>query len=156
MGKNHSVLQGPKGGPFEHTKTLFSAKLIFLFIFFLNNHKKCILYQFKTFFTKICKLTKKNYWPQGLKIIAFQQSFSQCWWKRPILEGSFIKKIYLNHELGSTCFFLSCFAYILVKLLVFWGKLCKMSKKWFFIFQLLVCDSTLPMNLKSVLVYIVQ
>ena len=34
---------------------------------------------------------KKNS-PQGLQIAAFQQSFSQCWWKRIILEGSLIQK----------------------------------------------------------------
>ena len=29
---------------------------------------------------------------QGLQIAAFQQSFSQCWWKCPIFEGSLIQK----------------------------------------------------------------
>ena len=50
---------------------------------------------------------ERFFWPQGLQIAAFQQSFSQCWWIRPILEGSLIQKTYLNHELGSKFFFLS-------------------------------------------------
>ena len=36
---------------------------------------------------------KTNYWPQGLQIIAFQQSFSKCWWKRPILRGHSSKNL---------------------------------------------------------------
>ena len=32
----------------------------------------------------------RNFLPQGLQIAALLQSFSQCWWKRPILEGSLI------------------------------------------------------------------
>ena len=35
---------------------------------------------------------ERNFLPQGLQIAAFQQSFSQCWWKRPILEVSLIQK----------------------------------------------------------------
>ena len=49
--KSHCVFKGRKGGPFESTKTFFSAKCFFSF----NIHKKCISYQFKTFFTKICR-----------------------------------------------------------------------------------------------------
>ena len=75
---------------------------------------------------------KKEIWPQGLQIAAFQQSFSQCWWKNPILERSLIQKTYLNHELGSKFFFLSDLAYKLVNLLVFEKISCKMSKNWNF------------------------
>ena len=41
-----------------------------------------------------CARNKKerNFGPQGLQIAAFQQSFSQCWGKCSILEGSLIKK----------------------------------------------------------------
>ena len=35
---------------------------------------------------------ERNFWPQGLQMAAFQQSFSQRWWKCSILEGSLIKK----------------------------------------------------------------
>ena len=53
-------------------------------------------------------------------------------------------------------FWLSSLAYKLVNLFVFEKTSCKMSKNWIFFLQLLVWDSTLSMNLKSVLVYIVQ
>ena len=39
-----------------------------------------------------CNKKDRNVWPQGFQIAAVQQSFSQCWWKRPILEGSLIQK----------------------------------------------------------------
>ena len=51
----------------------------------------------------------------------FQQSFSQCWWKSLILEGSFIQKTDLNHELGSNFLFLSDLAYK--------SKVCKHPKR---------------------------
>ena len=35
---------------------------------------------------------KRNVGSQGFQIEAFQQSFAQCPWKRPILEGSLINK----------------------------------------------------------------
>ena len=35
---------------------------------------------------------EKEIWPQGLQTAAFQQSFSQCSWENPILEGSLIQK----------------------------------------------------------------
>ena len=34
----------------------------------------------------------KKIWLQDLQFAAFQQSFAQCWWKCPILEGSLIQK----------------------------------------------------------------
>ena len=54
--KNHGVFEGLKGGPFEHTKTFFSAKC---FKFFFNIHKKCNLYQFKLFW-QTCAGNKKE------------------------------------------------------------------------------------------------
>ena len=57
---------------------------------------------------------KRNVGPQGFQIAAFQQSFAQCPWKRPILEGSLIK-----HELGPRFVCLSSLAYKLVNILVF-------------------------------------
>ena len=63
------------------------------FFFFFNIHKKCIWYQFKIFSQKYAHNKKeRNFWPQGIQIAAFQQSFSQCWWNCSILEISFIKK----------------------------------------------------------------
>ena len=35
---------------------------------------------------------ERNFLPQGLQIAAFQQSFSECWRKHPILKGLLIKK----------------------------------------------------------------
>ena len=63
-----SVFKGAPFRPFEHTVTFF-RKMILIF------NKKV-----------------RNFWPQGLEIAGFQQSFLQCWWKRPILEGSLIQK----------------------------------------------------------------
>ena len=72
---------------------------------------------------------ERNFLRQVLQIAAFQQSFSQCWWKRPILKGSLIQKTYLNHELGSNFFFfLSDLAYKFVNLMVFEKNSSKMSK----------------------------
>ena len=48
---------------------------------------------------------KSNFRPQGLQIAAFQQSFSQCWWKRPIFEGSLIKKPTLTMIYAQRFFF---------------------------------------------------
>ena len=62
---------------------------------------------------------KRNFGPQGFQIEAFQQSFAQCLWKRPILEGSLIKKRYLNHELGPRFVCLSSLAYKLMNILIF-------------------------------------
>ena len=40
------------------------------------------------FSQKYTRNNKENkFRPQDLQIAAFQQSFSQCWWKRPILGG---------------------------------------------------------------------
>ena len=39
-----------------------------------------------------CNEKERIFLPQGLQIAAFQQSFSQCWWKRPIFKGSLIQK----------------------------------------------------------------
>ena len=39
-----------------------------------------------------CKKRERNFRPQGLQIATLQQSFCQCWWKRPVLEGSLIQK----------------------------------------------------------------
>ena len=49
--KSLSVLEGFKGGSFEHTKTFFPQ---YVFNSFPNIHEKWILYQFKNFFAKIC------------------------------------------------------------------------------------------------------
>ena len=67
-------------------------------------------------------------------------------------EGVINQNTYLNHELGSKFFFLSSFAY---KFIGFLKKIIKNEQELNF-FQLFVWNSTLPMNLKSVLVYIVQ
>ena len=56
------------------------------------------------------------------KLQRFSKSFAQCWWKRPILEGSLNQKTYLNHELCSKLYFLSSLAYKLVNLLIFEEK----------------------------------
>ena len=53
--KSHSVLEGLKGGPLKHTKTFFLP-----FFFVVNIHKKCILYQFKTFSQKYAGNKKKK------------------------------------------------------------------------------------------------
>ena len=47
------------------------------------------------FFSPKNALDKKerNFQLQGFQIAAFQPSFSQCWWKWPILEGSLIQKL---------------------------------------------------------------
>ena len=77
-----------KGGPFEHTKTCFRN-----YIFFFNI-KKIALDTNSRFSSEKYAHNKKerNFSPEGIQIVAFQQSFSQCWWKRPILEGSLIQK----------------------------------------------------------------
>ena len=64
----------------------------------------------------------------NLQSAALQQSFAQCWWIRPFLEGSIFQKTYLNHELGSKLFFLGSLVYKLVNLFVFGKIICKMSK----------------------------
>ena len=48
----------------------------------------------KDFFHKNMNIIKKKekMLLQGLQIAAFQQSFSQCWCQRPILEGSGVQK----------------------------------------------------------------
>ena len=119
--------KGLKGAP-PNTLKLFFFFLKNIFNFFLVNiHKKCILYQFKTFFTKYSGNKKeRNYWLQGLQIVAFQQSFSQCWWKLPILERSLIKKPTSTMNLAPSLFLLSSLAYKLVNLLV----LKKNHAKW--------------------------
>ena len=48
----------------------------------------------------------------------------------PYFWGVINPKTYLNHDLGSTFFFLSSLAYKLVNLLVFENISCKMSKNW--------------------------
>ena len=113
-----------------------------MFNFFLIIIQKNAFYTKSNFFPQKYAGNKKEiyYWLQGLQILAFQQRFSQSWWKFPILEGS-LKNLQK--------------AYKLVNLLVFE----KMSyEQELILFQLLVWDSTLPMNFKSVLVlvYIVQ
>ena len=56
------------------------------------NVEKCEK-KFKVFSQKYARNKKeRNFLPQGLQIAALKQSFSQCWWKRPILEGSLIQK----------------------------------------------------------------
>ena len=46
------------------------------------------------FFSQKYARNKKEqiFLPQDLQIAALQKSFAQCWWKRPILEGSLIQK----------------------------------------------------------------
>ena len=39
-----------------------------------------------------CDKKERQFRPQGLQIAVFHQSFAQCCWKRPILEGSVIQK----------------------------------------------------------------
>ena len=48
----------------------------------------------KVFFYKNRQVIKKKkkFDQEGLQTAAFQQSFSQCWWKNPILEGLLIQK----------------------------------------------------------------
>ena len=51
--KSDGVFKGFKGGLFEHTKTFFQQNILNFFsnqIFFNSN-----LFQFKSFFTKICR-----------------------------------------------------------------------------------------------------
>ena len=75
----------------------------------------------------------------------------------PYFGGVINQKTYLNQELGSKFFFLRSLAYKLVSLLVFEEKNhVEWARTEFLFFQLSVRDSTLPLNLKSVLVYIVQ
>ena len=94
--KSHSVFEGLKGGPFEHTKTFFLQNV---FNCFLKIHKKLILYQFNTFFHKKDAGNKKerNYWPQGLQIVAFLQLFPN------VNENALSKKKYLNLECECEC-----------------------------------------------------
>ena len=133
--KSFSVYEGAPFKPFKHTMT-FSRNSFFL-IFFLNIHKKCIWYLFKTkrknFLTarsSNCSVSAK-FFPMLVKTLYFGRIIN--------------KKTYLNHELGSKFVFLSSLPYKLVNLFVF--------EKWArteFFLQLLVRDSTLPMNLQSV------
>ena len=124
--------KGLKGAPLNTLKLSFLQNVFNFFSTFI----KMLFISIQNFFDKHMQVIKKqiNFWPQGLQIVAFQQSFSQCWWKLPILEGSLVKKktTYLNHELGSKFFFLSSFAHKLVNLLVFEKNSYKMSKDWFF------------------------
>ena len=65
--------------------------------FFFNIHKKCIWYKFKILSQKYASNKKeRNFWRQGLLIAAFKLSFSQCWWKRSILEGKKYKISFLG------------------------------------------------------------
>ena len=56
-GKNHSVLEGLKGGPFEDTETFSSSKC---FNFFFNMHKECIFTNSKSFSQKCAVIKKKE------------------------------------------------------------------------------------------------
>ena len=91
-----------KGAPSNALK-LFSAKC---FKFFFSTFIKNAFSTISIFFPrKYARYKNKNkIWLQGLQIAAFQQSFSQCWWKCPIFEGSLIQKPYLNPYLGSKFF----------------------------------------------------
>ena len=74
--KSLSVFEMLKGGPFKHTNTYFHKMFSNCFSPFITN-------AFGTnsgFFSQKFALNKKeiNWLRQGLKIAAFQQSFSQC------------------------------------------------------------------------------
>ena len=56
--KGHSVFEGFKRGPFEHTKTF--VRKLFL-IFFFNVYEKCISFQFQIFSQKYACIKKKNF-----------------------------------------------------------------------------------------------
>ena len=85
-----SVFEGAPFKHFKHTKT-FSRKI---FLIFFSTFLENAFGTNSRFVSQKCASNKKgrNFGPRGLQIAAFQQSFSQCWWKRPILEGSLIQK----------------------------------------------------------------
>ena len=45
------------------------------------------------FYKNMHVIKRKKFWRQGLKIAVFEQSFVQCCWKCPILEGLLIQKL---------------------------------------------------------------
>ena len=62
-------------------------------IFFSTLRKNAFITNSRFFLQKYARNKKKSKkLPQGLQIAAFQQSFSQCWWKHPIFDGSLIQK----------------------------------------------------------------
>ena len=77
--KSHIGFKGFKDGPFEHIKTFFFPQ--FFKNVLVNIYEKCIWYQFRIFFTKICKLC-----PMLVET--------------PYSGGVINPKTYLNHEFG--------------------------------------------------------
>ena len=74
--QSHSVFKGFKGGPFKHTQTFFFLFSVFCFLFFLPFIKNTFCINWKLFSEKYAGNKKeRNYWPQGLQIVVFQQSF---------------------------------------------------------------------------------
>ena len=85
-----SVFEAAPFKPFKHIMTFFRQMFFNFFSPFIKEH--CL--PIHNFFPQKYARNKKerNFRPQGLQIASFQQSFSQCWWIRPILKGSLIQK----------------------------------------------------------------
>ena len=85
------VMRHEKG--LKHTKTFFLQNVCFSSssLTFMNNAFNTHLRFFSQKYARNKK--ERKFWPQGLLIAAFQQSYSQFGWKRPILEGSLIQNL---------------------------------------------------------------
>ena len=152
--KSFIVFEEASFKPFKHTMT-FSAIFFFLNLFstfmknssntnsrFFHKNMHIIIKKKDIFDHKVFKLQRcSKVFPNLGENAIFWRDHSS--------------KNLLKPWIRLQVFFLSSLAYTLVNLLVVKRNSCKMSKNWFFL-QLLVWDLTLPMNLKSVLVYIVQ
>ena len=68
----------------------FPQNVLIFFIIFIKNAFPTNSRLFSQKYA--CNEKDKNVWLQGLQIAVFQQSFFQCWWKCPFLEGSLIQK----------------------------------------------------------------
>ena len=122
-GKSHSVFEGLKGGPFEHTKTFFFTK-IFCSILFSTFIKNALDTNSRILSQKYAQNKKrKTFLTARSSSHSVSVMFFPMLVETPYFGGVFNPKSYLNHELGSNFFFLSGLAYKLVNLLVFEKKI---------------------------------
>ena len=139
-------LKGLKG-PLQTHKNSFFPQNVWIFFFF-NIHKKCVWYQFKVFHENMHIIKRKTFFTTRSSNCSVLVKFFPML-ETPCFREVINPKTYKNHELDSKFFFLSSLAYKLVNLWVFEKNFITRSKNW--IKKILVWDSTLPMNLKSVL-----